>query len=202
LTPTYILAPGELPRQFAFSCGPFPQAHKLQSVTWWKPITRFLSIHLSGQDWLSGWVMTTSPLTQASVLVVQHPLHLQNAHSSLAMCPAPTIQQTAHPGAFTLQKICCFPRHASPKPYNPSSQTLTVPKSLLDVMGPMRPPKHTLSMISTPAHETHATTSTTSFIIKERKSSKRQKRESLHTQLQIHIKNKQNTKLLQLTLIT
>lgn len=72
LTPTYILAPGELPRQFAFSFGPFPQAHKLQSMMWRKPITRFLSIHLSGQDWSSGWVMTTSPLTQASVLVVQH----------------------------------------------------------------------------------------------------------------------------------
>lgn len=142
----------------------------------------------------------TKPPTQSSSGYMNS-LHLQNAHSSPAMCPAPTIQQTAHPGAFTLQKICCFPQHASPKPYSPSSQTLTVPKSLLDVMGPIRPPKHTLSMISTPAHETHATTSTTSFIVKERKSLKHQKRESLHTQLQIHIKNKQNTKLLQLTLI-
>jgi hypothetical protein len=102
-------------------------------------------------------------------------LHLRSVLSSYATYPVPTIQQMVPPGGSTHPQICYFPKSTFPSLSDPSSQTSTVLISLLNAMHTVRQSKHTHSLMIAPAHDSLPSSSMTSSIGKEKKSSKRHK---------------------------
>lgn len=74
-------------------------------------------------------------------------------------------QQMAHPEESTLPQTYCFLQLAFPSHFNPSSQTLTIPLSLLNVIYAVRNSKCSHTSMTKPAHENQSSTSMTSSIV-------------------------------------
>lgn len=106
-----------------------------------------------------------------------------SARSSPATCQASTTQRTVHPGASTHHESYYSLRSPFPNPSKPSSQTLTIPKSLLSVIGTARESKRTRSSMTVLEHVSSPPISTMSSVVKEKKCSKRRKLSKLANHL-------------------